>query len=101
MSAALTEAVPALAASAPAKPQEKPKPKLGRPKGSRNKPKQPLVLPAIKPVCMRPEQAAQYLGVSVTTIRRLIHRGALEKRRIGSAIVVLTRTLDAYVESAF
>jgi excisionase family DNA binding protein len=53
---------------------------------------------AVKPAAMRPEQAAAYIGVSVTTIRRLIGKGELEKRRIGAAIVVLTRSLDAYLE---
>jgi excisionase family DNA binding protein len=74
--------------------------KRGRPLGSRNRPKDADSQPAIKPAAMRPEQAAAYIGVSVTTVRRLIGRGELEKRRIGSALVVLTRSLDAFLERA-
>jgi excisionase family DNA binding protein len=47
---------------------------------------------------MRPQQAGAYVGVSTTTIRRLIAQGRLETRRIGSALVVLTRSLDAFLE---
>jgi excisionase family DNA binding protein len=47
---------------------------------------------------MRPEQAGHYLGVSTTTVRRLINKDKLEVRRIGSALVVLTRSLDAFLE---
>jgi excisionase family DNA binding protein len=47
---------------------------------------------------MRPDQAGAYLGVSVTTIRRLIGKGELETRRIGTALVILTRSLDAFLE---
>jgi excisionase family DNA binding protein len=75
-----------------------PKRKPGRPLGSSSKPKPPLVSTAIKPAAMRPDQAAAYLSVSTTTIRRLINRGELETRRIGTALVVLTRSLDAFLE---
>jgi excisionase family DNA binding protein len=47
---------------------------------------------------MRPEQAAAYMGVSISTVRRLIGKGELERRRIGSAIVILTRSIDAFLE---
>jgi excisionase family DNA binding protein len=71
--------------------------KPGRPLGSRNRPKL-AVVPATKPAAMRPDQAGAYLGVSVTTIRRLIGKGELETRRIGTALVILTRSLDAFLE---
>jgi excisionase family DNA binding protein len=75
-----------------------PKPrKRGRPPGSRNRPKLPVV-PVTKPAAMRVDQAGPYLGVSITTVRRLIAKGELETRRIGTALVVLTRSLDAYLE---
>jgi excisionase family DNA binding protein len=74
-----------------------PKRKRGRPAGSRNRPKLPVV-PVTKPAAMRPDQAGAYIGVSTTTIRRLIGRGELETRRIGTALVVLTRSLDAYLD---
>jgi excisionase family DNA binding protein len=73
----------------------------GRPLGSRNRPKSHgATVPAIKPAAMRPEQAAAYIGVSVTTVRRLIARGEFEVRRIGAALVILTRSLDAFLERA-
>jgi excisionase family DNA binding protein len=71
--------------------------KRGRPPGSRNRPKV-AVVPVTKPAAMRVDQAARYLAVSVTTIRRLIKRRELETRRIGTALVVLTRSLDAFLE---
>jgi excisionase family DNA binding protein len=74
-------------------------PKRGRPKGSRNRPKpaeQPLL---IKPAALRVSDAARYISVSVTTIRRLINRGELEVRRYGSLLLVLVRSLDAFLES--
>jgi excisionase family DNA binding protein len=44
------------------------------------------------------QDAARYLSVSVTTIRRLINRGELEVRRYGNLLLVLVRSLDAFLE---
>jgi hypothetical protein len=70
--------------------------KPGRPPGSRNRPRIETA-PAVKPVAMRPEAAGRYIGVSTTTVRRLIGKGELETRRVGSAVVVLVRSLDRLV----
>jgi excisionase family DNA binding protein len=84
---------------APLPPPQRAKPR-GRPLGSRNLPKDPFAapVPVIKPAAMRPEQAAMYLAISTSTLRRLIIKGDVEKRRIGSAVVILTRSLDAFLE---
>jgi hypothetical protein len=73
------------------------KPRRGRPPGRRNKPKLAHAL-AIKPAAMPVKLAAAYIGVSVTTIRRLAEMGEIEKRYAGSALVIMTRSLDAYLE---
>jgi excisionase family DNA binding protein len=72
--------------------------KRGRPKGSRNRHKPVEQLPTIRPAALRVPEAAQYLSVSVSTIRRLIRQGELEVRRIGSVLLVPTRSLDALLE---
>jgi excisionase family DNA binding protein len=70
----------------------------GRPKGSRNRPKPAEPTPAIRPAALRVEQAAQYLSVSVSTIRRLIGQRELEARRIGTVVLIPVRSLDRLLE---
>jgi excisionase family DNA binding protein len=43
---------------------------------------------------MRIDGAAQYIGLSVSMVRKLIREGRLETARIGTAVLVLTRSLD-------
>jgi excisionase family DNA binding protein len=43
---------------------------------------------------MRIEGAARYVGLSVSMIRKLIREGRLETARIGTAVLVLTNSLD-------
>jgi excisionase family DNA binding protein len=71
----------------------------GRPKGSRTRPK-PEQAPSslVKPAAMRPETAAAYLGVSCSTIRKLVRQGKLEARNIGTCRIVLTSSLDRLLE---
>jgi excisionase family DNA binding protein len=47
---------------------------------------------------MRPIDAARYLGVSESTIRKLIRQGRIEARSIGTARLVLVRSRDALLE---
>jgi hypothetical protein len=71
----------------------------GRPKGSSNKPKAIDREPEIKPAAMRIKRAANYMGGhSETTIRRLADQGELEKRYVGTTLVIMTRSIDAYLE---
>jgi excisionase family DNA binding protein len=70
----------------------------GRPKGSRNRPKPAEQPPLIKPAALRVPDAARYLSVSPTTTRRMIERGELEVRRYGNLLLVLVRSLDAFLE---
>jgi hypothetical protein len=71
--------------------------KRGRPLGSRNKPRLAPAL-AIKPAAMPVKLAGPYIGVSITTIRRLAELGEVEKRYVGGSLVIMTRSLDAYLE---
>jgi excisionase family DNA binding protein len=70
----------------------------GRPKGSRNKPRPQEAEAPVKPAALRVQRAAQYLSVSQSTIRRLIAAGELEVRRHGGLLLVLVRSLDAWLE---
>jgi excisionase family DNA binding protein len=72
--------------------------KRGRPKGSRNRRKPVEQLPTIRPAALRVPEAAQYLSVSVSTIRRLIRQKQIEAVSIGTAKLVLVRSLDALLE---
>jgi excisionase family DNA binding protein len=75
--------------------------KRGRPPGSRNRPKPPLSrLPegTIQPAALRIEQAAQYLNVSVSTVRRLIRNGRLPSVSLGTVKLVTVRNCDRLLE---
>jgi excisionase family DNA binding protein len=70
----------------------------GRPKGSRAKPKEPVVHLVAKPASMRIPRAAQYLDLSPSTVKKLVRQGRLESIRIGTARLILVRSLDALLE---
>jgi excisionase family DNA binding protein len=54
--------------------------------------------PAIKPAALRPIDAARYLSVSETTIRKLIRDGHVEAVKIGTVRLISVRSLDRLVE---
>ena len=68
----------------------------GRPKGSRSLPKPPQVQPAaVKPAAMRIPSAAKYLDVSESMVKKLLRQKKVELVQIGSARLILVRSLDA------
>jgi excisionase family DNA binding protein len=73
-------------------------PTRGRPKGSRNRPKF-APPPALPPAALRVDDAARYLSVSPTTIRRAIRARKLPTRRLGQVLLIPVKALDAFLES--
>jgi excisionase family DNA binding protein len=71
--------------------------KRGRPKGSRNRPKV-ITAPVVQPAAYRIEDAARYLNVSVSTVRRLIRDQKLAAIAIGTVRLVSIKTLDRFLE---
>jgi excisionase family DNA binding protein len=68
----------------------------GRPKGSRNLPKQSeAVLPPVKPAAMRIPTAAKYLDVSESLIRKWLRQGRVQSVQIGAARLILVSSLDS------
>jgi hypothetical protein len=53
----------------------------------------------IQPAAMRVHAAASYLDLNVETIHRLIREQHIETCKIGTSVVVLTRSLDALIEA--
>lgn len=51
------------------------------------------------PALIRLEEAARRLGVSMTTVRRLIDTGELTAVRVGRVYRIDPRDLDAFIES--
>jgi excisionase family DNA binding protein len=51
----------------------------------------------IKPACMRVQSAARYLDVSESYVRKLIGLKRLRSTKVGTAVLVLTESLDALV----
>jgi excisionase family DNA binding protein len=67
----------------------------GRPKGSKTKPRPPETLPPpVKPAAMRPIDAARYIGVSLSMIRKLARDRRIEARRVGTCKLILVASLD-------
>lgn len=54
----------------------------------------PRPVSRVPPVSLRLPEAAQALGVSVKTVRRLIQAGNLAASRLGRVLVVEVRALD-------
>jgi excisionase family DNA binding protein len=48
---------------------------------------------------MRPIDAARYVGVSLSLIRKLDREGRIETARIGTCKLILTRSLDRLLEA--
>jgi excisionase family DNA binding protein len=71
--------------------------KRGRPRGSRNRPRV-ITAPVVQPAAYRIEQAAEYLNVSVSTVRRLIRDRKLEAVAIGTVKLVTLKALDRLLE---
>jgi len=44
-------------------------------------------------------QAAEHLGISVLTLKRIIANGDLKKVKIGSRVFIRASDLNAYIES--
>ena len=72
----------------------------GRPRGSVTKRRPPPDAPPlpVKPAAMRPIDAARYLSVSYSMIRKLEREGQIEGRRIGTCKLILTASLDRLLE---
>jgi excisionase family DNA binding protein len=72
----------------------------GRPKGSHNLPKSPEVQPSlVKPAAMRIPSAAKYLDVSESMVKKLLRQKKLDSVQIGSARLILVRSLDALLDT--
>jgi excisionase family DNA binding protein len=72
--------------------------KPGRPKGSRNRPKPPEAqVPVVRPHTLQVARAARYADVSVSTMRKWIREGHVRVKRIGSLVLVLVDSLDAFL----
>jgi hypothetical protein len=69
--------------------------KRGRPLGSRNKPKPAEAQVPIRPAALRVARAANYLDVSVSTMRRWVRRGVVEYTVIDNLILIWVSSLDA------
>jgi excisionase family DNA binding protein len=71
--------------------------KRGRPPGSRNKPKprHDVVVPIIAPAAMRIPEAARYIGISVSFMKKLIAHGQVRTVAIGRTRLVLVASLNA------
>ncbi len=67
----------------------------GRPKGSRNRAAPPETEPAVRPMAMRLDVAARSLGVSMSTLLRLVAAGEIETVRIGAMRLITVASLDA------
>ncbi len=52
----------------------------------------------VKPIALRLSEVAALLGVSKSSVNRLIHSGELPSIRVGSTWRVLRRDFEAYVE---
>ena len=53
-----------------------------------------------EPKALSVPQAAERLGVSQTTVRRLVERGAITFRQVGRRITFTAEDIAAYLESA-
>jgi excisionase family DNA binding protein len=69
--------------------------KRGRPLGSRNKPRHDVVVPIIPPAAMRIPEAARYIGISVSFMKKLIAQGRVRTVAIGRTRLVLVASLNA------
>jgi hypothetical protein len=82
-----------------AQPQSEPKRKPGRPRGrplgSRNKPKPAEAQAPIRPAALRIKNAARYVDVSVSTMRRWVRRRLVEYTEIDGLILIWVSSLDA------
>jgi excisionase family DNA binding protein len=68
---------------------------VGRPKGSRNKPKPPEAqVPTVQPRYLQIANACRYADVSVTTMRRWIRQGHVRSVHIGAVVLVSITSLD-------
>lgn len=56
--------------------------------------------PRVAPAALRLEDAADYLGVSLNHVRRLIDRGQLEAVRLGGRVLIPRERLDALLRAA-
>lgn len=59
-----------------------------------------LDAPRVPPAAFRLPDAADYLAVSLATLRRLIDRGDIEPVRLGSRVTIPRERLDALLRSA-
>jgi excisionase family DNA binding protein len=71
----------------------------GRPRGSVKKLKAELEPVVIKPAALRPIDAARYISVSESTIRKLVREGRVEAVKIGTVRLITVRSLDRLLVS--
>ncbi|WBO21709.1 helix-turn-helix domain-containing protein [Sphingomonas abietis] len=53
--------------------------------------------PVIQPLCVRIPVAAQMLGIGRSKVYHLINGGELETIKLGDAVLITTRSLEAFV----
>jgi excisionase family DNA binding protein len=89
-----------LMTSNPSSPHDTAKRKRGRPPGSRNRPKPPTAaaVPVIAPAAMRVPQAARYIGVSESFVKKLIAQGRVRTVAIGRTRLVVVASLNALLD---
>jgi excisionase family DNA binding protein len=71
---------------------------VGRPKGSRTRPKPEALTPPLPPRTLQIGNAARYADVSITTMRKWIREGRVPVTRIGVMVLVIREALDAVLE---
>ena len=72
--------------------------KPGRPRGSVSRPKAVTDIPTIKPGALRVADAAKYLSISESMVRKLINDGRLPSVKIGTIRLIPTSGLDRLAE---
>lgn len=51
-----------------------------------------------KPIAVRPQQAAEMIGVSERTLRELLRQGEIKHAKLDRAVLVLVSELEAFIE---
>lgn len=55
-------------------------------------------VPPLAPIAVRPQQAAEMIGVSERTLRELMRQGELRYAKLDRAVLIMVSELHAFIE---
>lgn len=56
------------------------------------------MVPKLSPIAVRPQQAAEMIGVSERTLRELMRQGELPYAKLDRAVLIQVSELEAFIE---